>query len=119
MCILNGRNYVNKDYTSVSVKESAGVDYCIVHQDNLNMFKDFTVTRSTEMLNILNRKNGFIPLSISDHSKLSWIFDITNLSGTSGGDYECSPKLDDNACYDKFDLKHVPGDFLQNNHVVN
>jgi len=30
MCILNGRHYVNNDYTSVSVKGSAVVDYCIL-----------------------------------------------------------------------------------------
>jgi len=79
------------------------------------MFKDFTVTRSTEMLSILNRYNGFIPSSIPDHSILS--FYILNLSGTSDVDYGCSPKLDGNACYDKFDLKNVPDDFLQSNHV--
>jgi len=118
MCILNGRNYVNNDYTSVSVKGSAVVDYCIVHQDNLDMFKDFSVIRSTEMLNILNRKIGFIPSSIPDHSILSWIFVISNLPGTPDVDYDCSPKLDSNVYYDKFDLKNVPDDFLQNNHVV-
>jgi len=40
------------------------------------------------------------------------------LPGTPDVDYDCSPKLDSNVYYDKFDLKNVPDDFLQKNHVV-
>lgn len=41
LCILNGRNYVNNDYTSVSVKGKAAVDYCIVPYDCLDCLDIF------------------------------------------------------------------------------
>ena len=58
-CILNGRNSVRNDLTSISVKGCSVVDYCITPYDSLNYLIDFTVTRTTDS-------------SIPDHSLLSW-----------------------------------------------
>ena len=34
-CILNGRNFINNDYTFVSTRGSSVVDYCVVPYENL------------------------------------------------------------------------------------
>ena len=39
MCILNGRDFIKNDFTSVSVKGSAVVDYCLVNHENLSSFR--------------------------------------------------------------------------------
>lgn len=49
-CILNGRNFVNNDFTCVSTKGCSVVDYCIVPYDNLNLFKDFCVIRANDLV---------------------------------------------------------------------
>ena len=51
LCILNGRNSVKNDFTSISVKGCSVVDYCITPYDSLNYFTDFTVTRTTDLIN--------------------------------------------------------------------
>ena len=38
MCILNGRNCIKNDFTSVSVKGLSVVDYCLVRHDALSTF---------------------------------------------------------------------------------
>ena len=35
MCMLNGRNYICNDCTSISTKGHSVVDYCLVNHDNL------------------------------------------------------------------------------------
>ncbi len=37
-CMLNGRNATNNDFTSVSAKGSAVVDYCVASYDCLDTF---------------------------------------------------------------------------------
>ena len=39
-CMLNGRNFVKNDFTSVSGRGSAVVDYCIVSHDSLPAFEN-------------------------------------------------------------------------------
>ena len=51
LCVLNGRNSVKNDFTSISVKGCSVVDYCITPYDSLNYFTDFTVTRTTDLIN--------------------------------------------------------------------
>jgi hypothetical protein len=68
MCLLNGRNYIKNDFTSISAKGCAVVDYCIVAHDSLNHFKDFTVMRGTEIISNIQVNTGLIPVSIPDHS---------------------------------------------------
>jgi len=50
MCMLNGRNFVHNDYTSVSTKECAVVDYCLVTHENLQYFSDFNVHNTLDLL---------------------------------------------------------------------
>ena len=72
LCILNGRNSVKNDFTSISVKGCSVVDYCITPYDSLNYFTEFTVTRTTDLINKAYALSVLAPSSIPDHSLLSW-----------------------------------------------
>ena len=70
--ILNGRNSVKNDFTYISVKGCSVVDYCITPYDSLNYFTDFTVTRTTDLINKADALSVLAPPSIPDHPLLSW-----------------------------------------------
>ena len=47
MCMLNGWKCINNDFTSVSTKGLAVVDYCFVSHDDLHKFDKFNVIRAS------------------------------------------------------------------------
>lgn len=47
LCILNGRNFKQNDFTYVSPRGLSVVDYCLVPYESLNRFAEFTVTRAS------------------------------------------------------------------------
>ena len=53
--MLNGRNERQDDFTSVSTKCCAAVDYCLVSHDNLS---SFSVTRAADLINQWNNIDG-------------------------------------------------------------
>ena len=63
LCMLNGRSKHGCEFTSVSTKGLAVVDYCLVPTVSLPQFSDFKV------LDILNLADEFM---IADHSLLTW-----------------------------------------------
>ena len=73
--MLNGRNFIHNDFTSVSSKGSAVVDYCVVSHESLHTFKQFTVIRATELVNRAIVERGLSPSSIPDHSPLTWVIE--------------------------------------------
>jgi hypothetical protein len=115
MCLLNGRTYIKDDFTFISPKGCAVVDYCIVAHDSLNHFKDFTVIRSTEMISNIQVNTGLIPVSIPDHSILTWMVEFYNYSENVYTQY--SNPVCEAISFDKFDLKSVSDTFL-NTHDV-
>ena len=46
MCVLNGRNSKQNDFTSISVKGTSSVNYCLVPYESLERFDEFEVIRS-------------------------------------------------------------------------
>ena len=58
-CVLNGRNYIKNDFTCIRPQGCSVVDYCLVSHTDLSMFKDFTITRPSELVNI----TGIAPVS--------------------------------------------------------
>lgn len=50
ICILNGRSFISYDFTSMSIKGKAVVDYCIVSHDGLDLFPDFSDVHVTDMI---------------------------------------------------------------------
>ena len=77
LCILNGRNYISNDFTSISSRGAAVVDYCLVPYEQLDKFQNFQVTRSSELVN----RAGCTQLlesssKIPDHSLLQWTIQL-------------------------------------------
>jgi hypothetical protein len=118
MFVLNGRNTIQNDYTSISTKGCAVVDYCIVSQEFLNIFKDFNVLRATQIVTDVSKTTGLSPSSIPDHSIVSLILDLSslipsNLSGNMGNvNYVDSYNSISSSSYDKFDVRQVPEFFI-------
>ena len=70
-CILNGRvDPTKNDYTSISVKGKAVVDYFAVPYTSLQYIKGFEIVRSTYMVNISCKDMGFESRHVPDHSLL-------------------------------------------------
>ena len=47
MCMKYGQKCINNDFTSVSIKGLAVVDYCFISHDNLIMFNKLIVIRAS------------------------------------------------------------------------
>ena len=70
-CILNGRvDPTKNDYTSISVKGKAVVDYFAVPYTSLQYIKGFEIVSSTYMVNISCKDMGFESRHVPDHSLL-------------------------------------------------
>ena len=72
MYMLNGRKCINNDFTSVSTKGLAVVDYCFVSHDNLHMFDMFNVIRALVLCQDIIQQFEVIPSSIPNHSINIW-----------------------------------------------
>ena len=73
--MLNGRCLGTNDYSSVSTKGLAVVDYAIISQHRLHQCKNMRVVRAQELFRqteLLGRVNP--EHNISDHSMLVWVF---------------------------------------------
>jgi hypothetical protein len=105
-CMLNGRNYTHNDYTSVSSKGKAVVDYCFTSHENLSMLEKFNVINAKDVFEEAGCIGRFDPTvtSIPDHSVLTWSFICNQVSGTDDVD-------DWSYSFDKFD-RNVPENFM-------
>ena len=70
LCILNGRTFTKNDFTSISQRGYAVVDYCIVPYEQLDRFSDFSAERATKLISEAVNINSFDSFSIPDHSFL-------------------------------------------------
>ncbi len=112
--MLNGRNYVNNEFTSVSTKGSAVVDYCILQHDDLNCFNDFTVVTVTDLINSCGDISVLAPTCIPDHSLLSW-----NIAcNYTDSDENVVDQARMPSSYDKFDLDQIPASILTDETVI-
>ena len=104
MCILNGRNCIKNDFTSVSVKGLSVVDYCLVRHA-LSTFGNFEVIRAADIIRRAEVANS--ATSIPDHSLIAWTINLNSCleadSESHGG--VCSS-------FDKFDVSNIPNTFL-------
>ena len=79
MCILNGRNYKTNNFTSVSCKGSAVVDFVLVPYEQLNRFSNFDVILATELLQQNTTNHVIDNTKIPDHSCLTWILSLKTI----------------------------------------
>lgn len=111
--MLNGRKYLKNDFTSVSCKGLAVVDYCIVGHNCLSLFDKFNVVRATDLVNSASAGRGFTPSSIPDHSVLTWTFEQAGIA----------PKPEFGTCITdaqrvKYDPGNIPDNFLSDMSTV-
>ena len=110
-CVLNGRPGISvlNDFTSVSVKGLAVVDYCVVPYENLHRFSDFKVVRSTDLFNSAGCLNVVDPSHcMPDHSMLKWCVEVGQVKQTLSTNNPVSTKVTQFS-------RDVPPDFLSDN----
>ena len=114
--IINGRCLGTHDYTSVSTKGLAVVDYVIVSQHRLHQCKNMRVVRAQELFrqtDLLGRVNT--EHNISDHSMLMWNFQLCDNEYTDGDDLGTDiPRL----VLTKYDVSEVPEQCMCDNDTV-
>ena len=90
------------------------MDYCIIPYDLLNLFKELTVIRANDLLNLTGLDRTGIDLRlIPDHSLIKWCFDI----GSFMSDYVLENESDEALQFNKFDFKNIPADFMNTENV--
>ena len=109
-CILNGRqNFIKNSYTFVSPTQgSSVVDYCVVPYEQLCNFDSFNVQSMCDLLKqfqLVDRINS--PSSGSDHSLISWTFQVGDAKRPQKCDQQVNLK-NIKECY----KRSVPDDFL-------
>ena len=72
MCVVNGRFNPDKDnFTSISTKGSAVVDYFLTNHRNLQNIENFEVITLSDVVDLLGvHSMAGVPAKISDHSML-------------------------------------------------
>ncbi len=107
--ILNGRNFISNDFTSVSQKGLAVVDYVIVPQDEL---KHCTGTEIFRARNLYDIADTYLHVSIPDHSLLKWNMNITAQMHTPNNDSKPMPHMQSKVIYDLGEL--LGANFMMN-----
>ena len=117
MCILNGRNTINNDFTSISTKGLSVVDYALVPYCKLDCFQNFYVANSSELIHETQSKGIIDPdHSIPDHSLLKWTFEVTKYirgAGTQPGCY-----LEKHIMMERYDFQSIPNDFMNTHETL-
>ena len=81
MCIVNGRGEPELDnFTSVSSRGKAVVDYCITSYTGLEHVTDFRVHLVTQLCEMLDFKGDY---RLPDHSLVSWQWEVHGDMGTT------------------------------------
>ena len=78
MCVLNGRNGGKDDYTSVSPRGLAVVDYCVIPHEDLDHYQDFVVHRASQLFKDTGCISVYTPSAIPDHSLLQWTYTVSH-----------------------------------------
>ena len=107
-CILNGRNCIKNDFTCIRPQGCSVVDYCLVSHNELSMFKDFNTIRPSELVN----NTGILPISVPDHSFISWSIDIPVNFPTNLKDISFENRST------KYDVRNIQDNFLQEEEIV-
>ncbi len=110
-CVLNGRNTVTNDFTSVRRQGgSAVVDYCVMPYESLDVFTDFEVIRARSLFEASGCLGKADPTrSISDHSALKWTVAVPRRSPVQAND---SHDRQAPVSITKFDVRSIPTNFM-------
>ena len=111
LCMINGRIGRN-NFTSVSTKGRAVVDYIVIPYEDLTIVKDFQVHLMTDMTNTIQQQGN---TRVPDHSILGIVLDLP---------IQCAPNYNGIA-HDKsipkctkYDTSRVPETFLRDDETL-
>ena len=116
MCIINGRiNNDADDFTSISKKGKAIVDYFFCPHENLVDISDFKVQTISSLVNELNITPGKLP----DHSVLSCVVKTASrINENAAIQNNKAPESQEQSYMYGFKYKrNFPNDFLGNHHI--
>ena len=113
MCILNGRNFQTNNFTSVSCKGSAVVDYVLVPYEQLNRYSNFDVILATELLRQNITDHAIESTKIPDHSFLAWVLSLKTVLQSEPGEID-----ENNSIQIKYDKQNIPKEFMCSNDVL-
>jgi hypothetical protein len=118
-CMLNGRNYITNDFTCIRPQGSSVVDYCVVPYEMLHMFKNFEVTKSSDLIT----KAGLIgsvdvSRGVPDHSVLTWSMAIDNGPWASPAIHSYNGTDTTAQTFTKYDLSDIPDTFMSNEDIL-
>ena len=114
MCILNGRNFKCDNFTSVSAKDCAVVDYVLVPYECLDRYSNFEVILAT---NIVERSVGIQAvdnITIPDHSFLCWELALKTVLQREAPD--CYNETQTK--YTEYDKKNIPAEFMSSSDIL-
>ena len=116
ICILNGRFDRSKDnYTSVSSKGLAVVDYILTSYSTLSSFKNFQVH---DILEIINSNGVPIDSAIPDHRLLTVEYCPVTPSKDKRVEHHRKPSKDTSIEH-AVKVKRTPSGYMQNNVAIN
>ena len=115
-CVLNGRKGVciQNDFTSISTKGLAVLDYCLVPYEALPYFTDFKVLRARQLFNDTGCMSYVDPShTLPDHSLLTWKYTCGLYTATANDQIDNEP-----ISFTKWS-RNVPNDFLLSDDMIN
>jgi len=126
-CMVNGRKGQN-DFTSVSVKGKAVVDYCISSHEGIENISDFSVTGAKDVFENAGCLGVYDPTvcCIPDHSLLSWNIttkrSLNSTSNKENSQWNCkhiiyNRKLPEDFCHNVKSKFEGLGDMLNERNV--
>ncbi|VDI61349.1 Hypothetical predicted protein [Mytilus galloprovincialis] len=116
-CILNGRNFINNDYTFVSTRGSSVVDYCVVPYEKLAFFQNFEVIRARTLIEENAAVGSYDPKHIPDHSLLCWTF-VTPGNVVQQAVSEQLMTDNGNVKSVKYDTRSIPNDWMSDSETI-
>ncbi|CAC5413067.1 unnamed protein product [Mytilus coruscus] len=121
LCLLNGRNYIHDDFTSISTKGSSVVDYCAVPYENLSRYKNFEVIRASVLCNKSEIPGIINPQHISDHSMLCWELEANFSSNSEIKANKCSvsSKNQNQKKSVSYNVKNIPNNWMSDQVSIN
>lgn len=123
LCILNGRNHANNDFTYVSTRGLSVVDFCLVPYECLDMFTEFNVIRASNLAENAGCVGVVDPRVYPDHSLLKWYVKLNTFTHDANSDLHTPTSSNSSSSYQqtsnvKYDTSTVPPDFLMGVPVV-
>lgn len=118
LCVLNGRISPEYDnFTSISTKGKAVVDYIFTPQSNIELFNSFEIHTVKELSHKYNIKPD---CAMPDHSVLCCTMTVSTLinNTTNGANGTCTDNNNNPINGKRFNYDSIPAQFIENNTLI-